>query len=130
MFFPYFMLGVNLALDGRGDEARSLPERGFAIAPWFKPIVGFLAALLTRDGETDRAEMLLRQLSSDRGYVDPIGRSIFHLLCGEIDRTADWVERAIEEQQTAVLFFLSAHAQVLRSSARWPKLARMMNLSQ
>ena len=124
------MLGVNLALDGRGDEARSLAERGFAIAPWFKPMVGFLAALLTRDGEADRAETLLRQLSPDQGYVDPIGRAIFHLLCGEIDRTADWAERAIEERQTAVLFFLNAHAQVLRSSARWAKLARMMNLSQ
>jgi len=129
-FFPYFMLGVNLALDGRVDEARSLAERGYAIAPWFKPMVGLLAALLTRDGEADRAETLLRHLSPDQGYVDPIGRAIFHLLCGEIDRTADWAEKAIEERQTAVLFFLNAHAQVLRSTARWPSLARMMNLSE
>jgi tetratricopeptide (TPR) repeat protein len=129
-FFPYFMLGVNLALDGRVDEARSLAERGYTIAPWFKPMVGFLAAALTRDGEVDRAETLLRQLSPDQGYVDPIGRAIFHLLCGDLDRTADWAEKAIEERQTAVLFFLNAHAQALRSSARWPSLARMMNLPE
>ena len=129
-WFPYFMLGVNLALDGHVDEARSLAERGYAIAPWFKPIVGFLAALLRRAGETDRAETLRRHLSPDQGYVDPIGPAIFHLLCGEIDRTADWAEKAIEERQTAVLFFLNAHAQVLHSSARGPSLARMMNLSE
>ena len=44
-FFPYFMLGVNLSADGQMDEARRLAERGFAIAPWFKPMVGLLAAV-------------------------------------------------------------------------------------
>jgi tetratricopeptide (TPR) repeat protein len=127
-FFPYFVLGVNLALDGRVDEARSIGERGYALAPWFKPMVGFLAALLTRSGETERAETLLRHLSPGQGYVDPIGRAMYHLLCGDIDRTADWIERAIEERQTAVLFFVNSHAQALRASARWPALARRMRL--
>lgn len=54
---------MNLALDGRVEEARRLAERGYAIAPWFKPNVGFLAALLARGGEIDRAEALLRHLS-------------------------------------------------------------------
>ena len=129
-FFPYFMLGVNLAADGAVDEARNLAERGYAIASWFKPMVGLLAALLTKAGETERAQMLLRQhLSPDQGYVDPIGPAIFHLLTGDIDRLADCVERSINERQFAVFFFLTSHGHVLRSSARWPALARMMNLS-
>jgi eukaryotic-like serine/threonine-protein kinase len=129
-FFPYFMLGVNLTADGAEDEARHLAERGFATAPWFKPMVGLLAALLTRAGETARAEMLLQQhLSPDQGYVDPIGPAVFHLLTGNIDGVADAVERAINERQFAVFFFLASHGQMLRSSARWPALARMMNLS-
>lgn len=128
-FFPYFMLGVNLAADGRVDEARRLAERGYTTAPWFKPMVGLLSALLMRNGETDRAEMLLRQhLSPEHGYVDPIGPAIFHLLSGDVDRTANWVEKAIEERQFAVFFFLRSHAQVLRASPRWPRLAKMMNL--
>jgi eukaryotic-like serine/threonine-protein kinase len=128
-FFPYFMLGVNLSADGQMDEARRLAERGFAIAPWFKPMVGLLAAVLTRSGETDRAQMLLRQhLSPEQGYVDPIGPAVFHLVNGDVDPMADWVEKAIEERQFAVFFFLRSHGQMLRASPRWPALARMLKL--
>ena len=125
------MLGVNLTADGQMDEARRLAERGFALAPWFKPMVGLLAAVLTRNGETDRAEMLLRQhLSPEQGYVDPIGPAVFHLVTGDVDRTADWVEKAIEERQFAVFFFLRSHGQTLRASPRWPALARMLKLPE
>jgi TolB-like protein len=131
-FFPYFMLGANLAVDGPFDEARRLAERGFAVAPWFKPMVGLLAAMLVRDGETDRAELLIREhLSSERGYVDPIGPVVFHHLTGDLDRAADSVERAIKERQFAVFFFLRSHGGGwLRQSARWPALARLMNLAE
>ncbi len=128
-FFPYFMLGANLASEDQMDEARSLAERGFALAPWFKPMVGLRAALLMRDGETDRAETLVREhLSPDQGYVDPIGPAVFHLHTGDIDRAADWAEQAARERQFAVLFFLQSHGQMLRASARWPALAAMVNL--
>ena len=130
-FFPYFMLGVNLIADGQMDEARRLAEKGFAVAPWFKPMVGLLAGVLTRNGETDRAEMLLRQhLSSEQGYVDPIGPAVFHLVTGDVDRMADWVEKAIEERQFAVFFFFRSHGQALRASPRWPAVARTLKLSE
>jgi len=127
-WFPYFMLGVNLALDGQFEEASRLAEEGYRIAPWFKPIVGLQAAMLKRAGEMDRANGLIEQLRPKDGYGDPIGPAIFHLLCGELDATADWAEKAVEQRQLAVLFFLNAHATALRSSPRWPKLAKMMNL--
>ena len=130
--FPFanFVLGVNLALDGRFDEAFRLAEHAYQVAPWFKPIVGLRAAMLKRAGETSRAEELMQQLLPKDGYSDPIGPAIFHLLCGEMDATADWIEKAIEQRQSAVLFFLSAHATALRSSPRWPALARLMNLPE
>jgi len=129
-WFPYFMLGVNLALDGQFEEAFSMAEEAYRVAPWFKPIVGFQAAMLKRAGEMDRAEKLIEQLRPKGEYGDPIGPAIFHLLCGEMDATADWTEKAIEQRQPAVLFFVNAHATALRSSARWPALARMMNLPE
>jgi serine/threonine protein kinase len=130
-FFPYFMLGVNLAVDGMPDEARQLAERGFVIAPWFKPMVGLLAGLLQRSGEVERAELLYRQhLAAELGYVDPIGPSVFHLLTGNFDALADCLERAINERQFAVFFFLLSHGQQFRTTARWPALARMMNLPE
>jgi hypothetical protein len=45
-----------------------------------------------------------------------------------MDATADWVEKAIEQRQSAVQFFINSHATALRSSPRWPALARMMHL--
>jgi len=128
--FPPFMLGVNLALDGRTDDAFAMSERAYRVAPWFKPAVGFRAAMLKRAGETTRAEVLLQQLLSTDGYSDPMGPAIFHLLCGDMDATADWVEKAIEQRQSAVLLFVNAHATALKSSPRWPALARMMHLPE
>ena len=61
-------------------------------------------------------------------YEDPIGPAMFHLLNGEMDEVADWTQKAIEQRQVAVLFFLNAHATALRSTRRWPALAKMMNL--
>jgi serine/threonine-protein kinase len=128
-FFPYFMLGANLTAEGRMDEARSVAERGYAIAPWFKPMVGLRAALLMRDGEMERAQRLVREhLSPDREYVDPIGPAVYHLLTGDIDRAAAWAEEAVKERQFAVLFFLQSHGRLLRSSAHWSRLTGMLNL--
>jgi serine/threonine-protein kinase len=127
-WFPYFALGVNMALEGRFDEAWTLAERACGLAPWFTPNVGFRAALLKRAGQAERAEELIQPLLRQDEYVDPIGLAMFHLVCEDLEATADCVERAIEQRQPAVLFFLSAHATALRSTARWPALARMMNL--
>jgi hypothetical protein len=51
------------------------------------------------------------------------------LLSGELDAVADWAQKAIEQRQIAVLFFLHGHATALRTTPRWPALAKMMNLS-
>jgi tetratricopeptide (TPR) repeat protein len=129
-WFPYFILGVNLALDERLDEASIVAEQAYRRAPWFKPIVGLQAAMLRRAGETDRAEKLMDELWPKDGYSDPIGPAIFHLVCGDLEAAAEWTEKAIDQRQPAVLFFLNGHAKALRSTARWPTLARMMNLPE
>ena len=55
---------------------------------------------------------------SEQGYFDPIGPAVFHNLTGDVDRMADWVEKAIEERQFAVFFFLRSHGQrALRSES-------------
>jgi hypothetical protein len=129
-FLPYFMLMAIWLWTARWTRYGGWP-RGFALVPWFAD-GRLLAAVLTRHGETDRAEMLLRQhLSPEQGYVDPIGRAVFYSLTGDVDRMADWVEKAIEERQFAVFFFLRSHGQrALRSSPRWPAVARTLKLPE
>ena len=111
------------------DEARSLAERGFAIAPWFKPMVGLLAAVLMR-GERQtapnccfRGRCRLNRGTSIRS-APPCSIS-----CPGTSISLRIGEGLIEERQFAVMFFLRSHGRVmLRASARWPALARMMNL--
>jgi serine/threonine-protein kinase len=129
-WFPYFMLAVNHALDGRFEDALSLAEQGYRAAPWFTPVAGALAALLERSGETSRAEALRRTLWPEKGDGDPIGPAIYHLVRGDLEAVANWTEKAIELRQPAVLFFVNGHATALRSSSRWPALARLMNLPE
>ena len=129
-WFPHFILGVNRVLDGHIEEALAISERAFQLAPWFRPIVGFRAAMLRRTGQVEAADQISAEhlRPADR-YADPVGSAMFHLVSGELDAAADWTATAIEQRQVAVLFFLNAHATALRSTARWPALAKMMNLS-
>ena len=129
-WFPYFILAVNHALDGRVDAALDWAEEGYRAAPWFTPVAGVLAALLKRSGDTNRSEALVRTLWPDEGNRDPIAPAIYHLVSGDLEAAADWSEKAIELRQPAVLFFLNVHATALRSSRRWPALAAMMHLPQ
>jgi serine/threonine-protein kinase len=127
-WFPYFVLGVNLAVDGQLEESARLCERAYQLAPWFKPNVGFRAALLKRAGQDAESQRLFDTLASANGYDDPIGPAMYYLVLGDLDGTADWAEKAVEERQPAVFFFLHAHAKALKSTSRWPRLAKMMNL--
>lgn len=112
---------------GKPAEAREPAEKAFQAAPWHSGVVGFLAGLLARNGEKERAEKLI---ASMRGMI-PIGMVFYHLVCSEIDAAVDWYERRIEQRQPMATQLAAARFfEPLRSSPRWPKLARMMNLPE
>jgi serine/threonine protein kinase len=95
------------------------------MAPWNARVAGVLAAILTRTGERDRAAELRRELKD----AAPIGMVVYHILCSELDAAADWYEKCIEQREPfAVMYARTAIAAPLRSSARWPALAKSMNL--
>ncbi|MGI8783188.1 MAG: hypothetical protein ACR2L2_06015, partial [Acidobacteriota bacterium] len=120
-------LGAVCAQQGRLGEALTLTERVHALTPWANPMIGQLAALLVRTGATRRGEALIERLRSGKAYGAPTGLALFHALCGEFDRAAEWTEQAIEERHPRLVAILGP---LLRPSPRWPALARMMNLPQ
>jgi hypothetical protein len=63
---------------------------------------------------------------------DARAQALFHLLCGEVDRGADWAERAINEGDLAMrtVYIRFVACKQLRASNRWPKIAKMINLPQ
>jgi serine/threonine-protein kinase len=120
--------GINLSR-GRIAEALAAAERAYSLAPWSSRAIGFLAGALVRSGDRDRAQGLLDKLGSGEAYGAPHGLATLHLLCSDIERAVDWVEKAVEERDPSILISLSQpYAQPLRASRHWPKLAKLMNL--
>ena len=58
--------------------------------------------------------------------MDPIGLLFYYVLCSVDDTAADWYASMIQERDpyAPVWNFLKP----IRSSPRWPALAKMMNL--
>jgi serine/threonine-protein kinase len=112
---------------GRLDEALASAERAHRNLPQQSMGTGFLAAVLVRRGERDRADTLVKQIGDT---PTPIwGRVWYHLLCSEIAEAAAWYEKMIGAREIfAPVYAMSPYTAELRASSYWPRLARMMNL--
>jgi tetratricopeptide (TPR) repeat protein len=118
-------LAVNYALRGMLTEALTFAEKAYSLAPWNSMAMAFFAAVLVRAGNESRAEEVLQNLrSAPEAYGAPRALAIFHFLCGEIDHAADWAAKAIEQRDCSSPIMFA----FFQSSARWPALAKMMNL--
>ncbi len=124
----FWMAYVGLAwihtLRGRLTEALPLAEKGYSLAPWNTQAVAVFAGVLRRTGDTSQAEEVLKPLrNAPETYGAPRGLAGFHLLCGEIDQAADWVEKSVQQRDP---YGTNIGNHLL--GARWPALAKMMNL--
>jgi tetratricopeptide (TPR) repeat protein len=117
------LLGMLSAQQGKFEEALTLTEMGYRLAP-SDPLAGQLAALLTRT-DRRRANMLVENLRMGQSCTAPVGLALFYALNGELDEAAQWVERAIERGYPLLVARLGP---LMRSSAQWPGLAKRMNL--
>jgi TolB-like protein len=122
LIFVHFELGdVN--------EAVHAAETAHISGAFHWAVSGSLAGLLKRRGETERASTILQTMGDGTAYGAPAGFLCYHLISGEVDQAADWAEKAIEQRQPSIVLYLRLpFARDLRSSARWPALARLMNL--
>jgi TolB-like protein/Tfp pilus assembly protein PilF len=114
---------------GNMAEALKIARRAYAVGPWFPDTVGVLAGLTRRNGEEIESKSLEKALGSAEALGDARAHALFHLLCGEIDQGADWVEKAIAQRDPSMMFYLRfVVSRGLRASHRWPKIAKMINL--
>jgi TolB-like protein/predicted Ser/Thr protein kinase len=124
-------LGLSYVAQEMYEEALACAERSYLLAPWYKPSIAMLAGLLARKGLTIRVQELLMKLGSRQEYGVPFSLAEFHLLCGEIDKAADWLEKAIAQRHPLILFWMALpHWKVLKSSPRWPALMKLLNLPE
>jgi len=126
-YVPIYTLGEAYATSGRWAEAIEILENAHRFAPYDGLVGGTLAGVLARVGAKSRAETVVRKIGESPHPV--FGRVLYHVLSGDLETSADWYERAIEERDPFALVFAYAPlTSDLRESPRWPQLARMMNL--
>ena len=122
---------IGLAARNRLEEALVTAEKAHSVWPMAPHIIGLLAGLLVRTGNSGRAETLLDSLGSGEKYGAPFGLTIFHLVCSEIEQAAEWAEKVIEQGDFRLVITMSQPVlKDLRSSSRWPGLAHRMNLPE
>ena len=135
-FDEHFHLGW-LGLGGlhfeRGELSDALHclEKAHSLAPFDTVLMGAFAGLLARTGNERRAEELLSTLGKPETYGVPRAWVYFHLFKGEPEKAVDWWESLIDQRDpAAVLWTGISTGNALRSSPRWPTLARRMNLPE
>ena len=114
---------------GQLDEAVAAARQAYASGPWYPDAVATLAALLETSGEAIESRALFDSLGSGERAGDVRAKAVYYLLCGDIERAADYAEKAIALRDNSMMYYLRfVISRQLRASARWPALARMFNL--
>jgi len=127
------MVAMAMIHADRGDlpQALAVARRAYATAPWYPDTIAVLAALTRRNGDMAESKSLEKALGGGDALGSAHVHAQFHLLCGEVDLGADWVERAIEERDQPMMVYLRfVVCRELRASRRWPKIAKMLNLTE
>ena len=97
----------------------------------FPQVIGMLAGLLKRTGDTRRSEELLRKLQPGDAYGAPRGLAVYHWVLREFEAEADWLEKAIDQRDYAAVYYLRVgFARELRLTPRWAGLMRKLNLPE
>jgi hypothetical protein len=121
-WIPHFAIGFSYALRGEFATARPAAERSVGAAPWSAHALGLLAGILAQLGEKERADELVARLTK----MSRVGLLLYDLLFSGNDRAADWLAKMIEDRDPLATPW--SCLKPIRSSPRWPELAKMMNL--
>lgn len=125
----HFYLSFACLQQGQIEKALASAEKAHSLAPWARAGTGSFAGLLKLAGDTTRAETVLETLGDGTAPGSPIGFMHYHLIGSEIEQAVGWAEKAVEQREPAIIYFLlHPLAKPLRQSARWPAVAKMMNL--
>jgi serine/threonine-protein kinase len=127
----YLAMARIYSFRGQLPEALAAAEKAYELASWNVRVMALLAGVLMQSGDRVRAAEIVSKLrgESDEAYGTPMALSVFHAMCGETEAAADWIERAIAQRDPSVVGYLRTPVmKILRSSARWPVLAKQMNL--
>jgi TolB-like protein/tRNA A-37 threonylcarbamoyl transferase component Bud32 len=129
-YVAWFFLGHVLLARGQPNDALASFQKAHALNPSTRTS-GTLAGAFALTGDTARAQELLDKLGPATTHGVPTAWALFHLLQGEVDQAADWFEKAIDQKEVNAGYWTrTGIGAALRSSPRWPALAKRMNLPE
>lgn len=112
---------------GQIEEAIQALERAHAIAPWQPWVAGLLAGYYAKAGNQPGAETIMQKLNSVPCGA-ALGIALYHSLCSTIERTADYLDKAIEEHDPIAIFLGTDPSwAAVRAHPRGRALLRKMN---
>jgi serine/threonine protein kinase len=124
-------LGTVYAARGEVSEALRCYEKAYSLAPFVPSNAGSFAGLLARIGDQRRAGELLSKLEPPETSGVPMAWALYHLYQGETEKAVDWWEKVINQRDpSAILTPRVGSGEALRTSPRWPELAKRMNLPE
>jgi len=129
-WLAYNWLGTSYVNRGRFDDAARSYARALEGFPDHTGLIGCLAGVLERTGETARAAHLLEKLGDGTAFGAPFGWVLYYLFVGEIELAIDWFEKGIAQRDARMPWFVGGAfgGDAFMSSPRWDRLARLMNL--
>lgn len=116
-------IAVGYFNEGKLAEARKHTEQSLRQSAPGAEL--FLAAILLKTGEAERAE----QIAATVGSKEPMGMAAYCFYNSDFNGAIDWYEESIRQRHPlAALLACRVDFAVLRAHKRWAKLAKMMNL--
>lgn len=114
------------------QEAIAFAEKGSSLAPWNPISAALYAGLLARAGDPATAASIMQRLDDAQANAVPTAFTVFHLLSGDVEAAAAWMEKALAQRHNmvAMLLLTPPWRPLLQTSSRWPELARIMNLPE
>lgn len=127
----YFFFALYHAHRGAFREALPFAEKSYLLSAHLPHAASIFAGVLLRNGDAAGAEKTLGKLAPPTVFGVPRAFAYFYLIAGEIDKAADWCERAVEQSDGTLAFSTALPVwNPLTASTRWPALARRMRLPE
>jgi len=125
------VLGIALAAEGKLADAERVLREAVCMPGAGTYTQASLGYALAISGQRDEAESILASLEahSKVGYVSPVAFATIHVGLGNIDRTLEWAERALDDRRGWVAYLrVNPLLDPVRAHPRYDALVARLNL--
>jgi serine/threonine protein kinase len=129
----HYYMGILYNDKGMYREAIAEIQRSIEITGGLHWAFGYLGYAYARLGQKDEAEKILRGLEkrSKEEYIGPTALMLIHNALGDIDKSFECLEKAIEERDPNLsLMNVFPEFDILRSDPRFKAFLKKMNLDK